>query len=379
MPPVLPRRYTSVDVATLARERIADCFNRFDRVVVSFSGGKDSTVVLEFALEVATHLNRLPLEVDHWDEEAIQPETVDYVRRSSTRPGIQLRWFCYPVKHRNACSKTSPYWYPWAPEDKHLWCRDMPPEAVTRLPLEPGCRLSFQELDRFRLAGTRAATAALTGLRAQESLRRFQTVSRREHDNWICPLAGAPSVMLAKPIYDMTTEDVWTAPRLLGWDYNRAYDVMTLAGIARHSQRVCPPYGEEPLRGLWQYAQCWPELWDKMVSRVPGAGAAGRYARSPLYGYGDRRRDPPNGLTWEEAVSAAVMAWPESQRGAVVARLQSEISDHNFRTNNAPIQGWAPGIEVLTWSFLLMLATRGDFKGRRKIKSMQRTNDAASD
>ena len=336
-------------------------------------------MVLDLAQEVATHLNRLPLEVDHWDEEAIQPETVDYVRRVYTRPGIKLRWLCYPIKHRNACSKTSPYWYPWAPEDQHLWCRPMPPEAVTQLPLEPGSRLPFQEINRFLYADTRAATAVLTGIRAQESLRRLRIVSMREHDNWISPDANAPGVMLAKPIYDMTTEDVWTAPRMFGWDYNRAYDVMTLAGIARHAQRVCPPYGEEPLRGLWQYAQCWPELWDKMVSRVPGAASAGRYSRSPLYGYGDRRREPPDGFTWEEAISAAVLAWPEHLRGDVVARLQREISQHNLHTNNAPIAGWAPGPGELTWSFLLMLASRGDFKGRRGIVNTDSTHDKATD
>ena len=34
---------------------------------------------------------------------------------------------------------------------------------------------------------------------------------------------------------------------------------------------------------------------------------------------------------------------------------------------SAEIAGYAPGADELTWSFLLMLAERGDFKGRRKI------------
>lgn len=67
------------DVYTTSLERINHLYDRFDRVAVSFSGGKDSTVCLQLALEVAKARNRLPLEVVFFDEEAMPPETIDYV------------------------------------------------------------------------------------------------------------------------------------------------------------------------------------------------------------------------------------------------------------------------------------------------------------
>ena len=53
-----------------ALERIDYVFNEFDEVVVSFSGGKDSTVILEMALIVAKEHGRLPLTVMWLDQEA---------------------------------------------------------------------------------------------------------------------------------------------------------------------------------------------------------------------------------------------------------------------------------------------------------------------
>ena len=103
------------------------------------------------------------------------------------------------------------------------------------------------------------------------------------------------------PIYDWTTEDVWLAPATFGWDYNRAYDAMEMAGVAPNLQRVSPAFGEEPLQKLWTFAVCFPEVWDRMQSRVPGAAAAARYALTELYSF--RQRPPkPAGMPWSEFV-----------------------------------------------------------------------------
>lgn len=356
------RLFVDRNVLDLARERIADCYRRFDRVVVSFSGGKDSTVVLDLACEVAAALGKGPVEVLHWDEEAIHPETVDYVRRVSQRPDVRMHWMCYPIKHRNACSRKSPWWHPWAPEEEHLWVRPMPPEGITRVPGEAQPRLTFPEMQGFVLNDP-VSTVTLNGVRAQESIRRLRSVLQREHDNWLAPSAMWPHIVVAKPIYDWHTEDVWTAPAKFGWDYNRTYDVLTMAGVARHEQRVCPPFGEEPLQGLSRYASCWPDLWEKMTRRVPGAATAGRYCQGPAYGFFDRRRTPPEGQTWQEAIADAIRLWPKEMQPQLAARIKADVAEY-VRSSGKPLPDYASDGE-LCWSMLLTIAQRGDLKHRR--------------
>lgn len=359
-------------VYEMTMERVNVLYDRYDKVVVMFSGGKDSTVCLQTTLEVARARGRLPLEVIFWDEEAIPPETIDYVARVAAWPEIKMRWLCMPVKHRNGCSKQSPYWYPWAPEDQAKWCRELPPSAITDIP--GWNRPTIPEANGFLHRRDEGQVAAVTGIRAGESLRRYHVVTQRSHDNWITVDGSCNYVYQAKPIYDWTTEDVWTAPRNLGWDFNGTYTTMERAGIPRSVQRVAPPYGEEPLQRLWMYAVCWPELWEKMCRRVPGAATAGRYSRSPLYSFNTKFRSPPPGMTWEEAIRHQLMRWPEDYRKQVARRIQSEIAKHNRETRGAVIPDVTD--EGLSWSFLYMLAVRGDLKNRKQVPHKSVVTDA---
>lgn len=359
----MQKKVVNKSVLELARERVAHTFDRFDHVSVLFSGGKDSTVCLELALEEAIRRGRLPLDVVFYDEEALSWETIDYIDRTRKRLGVGMRWYCIPVKHRNACSTREPFWHPWAPEKRDLWCRPLPEGAITEL--EGFDRRAIPECPPLIYPPSLGQVGAVMGIRAGESLRRYRSVTRRVHENYIAQVHNADWVYMVKPIYDWRTEDVWTAPNTLGWDYNRAYDVMEKAGISRHEQRVCPPYGEEPLRNLWMYSECWPDLWEKMLHRVPGANAAMRYSKSPVYGYSGTPEKPAD-VTWQEAIAGALEKWPRNVASNIAHEIKLLIGQHNKDAGGDPIPEKEPHPKTgVSWPFLYSIALRGDLKGRR--------------
>lgn len=362
MPKILKRRDLDTSVLDKALERMRTLFDRFDRVVVSFSGGKDSTVCLNLALMVARERGRLPLDVYTFDEEAIHPQTVEYLARVAASPEVRFRWYCLPIKHRNACSRRQPYWHPWNPAESHLWVRDLPPLAITAAPwFEMG--MTMPDCAPFVYGPEHGTVADVRGIRAQESIRRLRSVSMKAEDNWIAGARNGHN-FACSPIYDWTTEDVWLATRQFGWDYNRTYDVFDKVGTSPHAQRVCPPYGEEPLGGLYQYAECWPHLWHKMLARVPGAATAARYARTELYGFG--KLELPEGKTWRSWFDDLVALWPPKYQHTIRSNVAGMIRLHNDKTGGraVPMEDADP-ISGACWKFFCTVALRGDLKSRR--------------
>jgi predicted phosphoadenosine phosphosulfate sulfurtransferase len=394
MSKVLKKSELEHDVLTAARARFADLYKRFDKVVVSFSGGKDSTVCLQLAIEAATAAGRLPVEAMFFDEEAIHPTTIEYVERVRQRKDVALDWYCVQIKHRNACSRRDPYWYTWDDTEEARWCRPLPERVIRDFDgFQKG--MSMPEAVPLIYRNYKGMVAHVRGIRADESLRRYRSVALREADNWINgPIRtrwskaskgwewsqGGNSYMTS-PIYDWTTLDVWFAPKEFGWDYNTTYDLFDMAGMTPHQQRVCPPYGEEPLGGLWVYHVCFPDLWDRMIGRVHGAATAGRYARTELYGFGDMQLPP--GHTWQSYTLAALDLYPPKYKAKIATSVRTLVERHREKTSQ-PIHETEPHIKTgVSWRYLAMLVNRGDMKNRRtesatsKATAMQQARGVA--
>ena len=347
------------------------------------------------------------MKVVFWDEEAIAPNTVDYVRRVSQDPRVDMKWLCLPITHINACSREHPHWACWDQEAKDLWCRELPTDDCVITEADLGYKFARAPFSQhihtsITLCGVHEGTVGLMlGLRADESLSRYRSVAKRQYLNYISPCpspykgtksreeiqkaADKMGVMdvdewlvssrsatghgsryhFVKPIYDWTSEDVWTAPKNFGWDHNTAYADQARAGISLNDQRVATPWAAEPLRGLYMYSECYPDLFEKMLKRVPGCATAHRYGRTALYGYGgivgwDRNTNDPEAL-----IEQALKAWPDNQRDLLRDRIELEISRHYSKERDTPIPLEEEGFSGVTWKFLYMLAVRGDPKGRK--------------
>lgn len=357
------KQYTEVNVYDAAKDRIRYLFKRFDNVVVSFSGGKDSTAVLNLTIEVARELGKLPVQAIFVDEEALHPPTVEYVERVRNNPDVKLDWYCLPVKHRNACSNEQPWWYCWNPDERDLWVRELPEVAITEHP-EFKFGDSFQDWMPKIFPNDMGTVCVMTGIRTQESLRRYRVIASKKNDAFINAKAEYKNTYRAHPIYDWSSEDVWKLVQVQNLDYNRTYDVFNKTELFNKllTQRVCPPYGEEPLRGLWVYAECWPELWHKMLSRVKGVATAWRYANTELYS----NHAKPENLTWREYTKMVIETYTDPEyRDLIRENINSLLKLHYSKTDDVVHDSNPHPISGCSWKFCAKIAIKGDFKGRQ--------------
>ena len=343
------------DLIESAVDRYLTLFDTYDHVTVAFSGGKDSTCIMETGAIAAARAGKI-LDVEFFDEEVIFPETVAYMERLRQRTDINVRWICVPIVEGNAWSREHPYWHPWAPEDEPLWVRPMPDEPVTEIigydPAEPEGRLSLEFLKHYVAKARLPRTSVdAIGRRAAESPARRSMAKRM---GWLQPPDGRRYAATASPIIDWSNHDVWRVIIEKGWDWNRAYLRMYQAGVPMVGLRIGPLFGEEPSGNLHAMRKAMPAVWPLACRRVHGAADLARYANSALLGRGRMRADAK---VTAEAIRTAFEELPATKRSNTAHSIRIQIKQAlNFRTR-------IPGRNILK------TALRGDTKADRLLQA----------
>lgn len=328
--------YRDQNVLDAARERVAYAFDNFKRISVSFSGGKDSSVMLHLVMAEAEKRGRT-VGVLVIDMEAQYTATIQHIRDMTDRyrDSIDLHWVCVPLTLRNAVTNYEPKWTCWDPEKEDIWVRPLPSEASTgdRYPwFVPG--MEFEEF--VPLWSTWYAEgepmASFVGIRADESLNRFRTIAsgkKEMHDGHRWTTLVDDQVYNIYPIYDWRTQDIWRFhARYPDLPHNRVYDLMHQAGVPLSQQRLCQPYGDDQRRGLWLYHILEPATWFKLITRVNGANAGALYIQENGNVTGYNKITKPEGHTWRSFVNLLLLSLPKPTR------------DHYIRKFRVFIDGW---------------------------------------
>lgn len=316
------KTFLPVDVETAARQRINKVFDDFDHVYVAFSAGKDSSALLHLTIEVAKERGRLPVDVMILDLEAQYQHTIEYVRRMADRTDeVRMYWCCLPIHLRNAVSQIQPHWVCWHPDARENWVREIPdhPSVISDETYFPFFKrgMEFEEFvpafGEWFASQKGGRAACLVGIRSAESLNRYRTIKNERKTRWKghgWTTLATPNVYNAFPIYDWTVEDVWTAHGKYGWDYNKVYDLMHLAGLSIHQMRLCQPYGDDQRKGLWLFKLLEPETWAKVVGRVQGANFGNRYVELSGNVFGNIKITLPEGHTWKSYTKFLLATMP---------------------------------------------------------------------
>jgi len=100
-----------MNVLEAAKQRIAWTFDNFERVYLSFSAGKDSTVMLHLVMEEAIKRQQ-KIGVLLVDLEGQYKLTMEHARTcfEMYKDHIEPYWVCLSIHLRNAVSVYSPVW-----------------------------------------------------------------------------------------------------------------------------------------------------------------------------------------------------------------------------------------------------------------------------
>lgn len=316
-----------MNVYDAAIARINKVFDEFGYVYVSFSGGKDSGVLLNLCAEVAHERGRR-FGIYHMDYEAQYNMTTEYVRNELDRfRGVaDIFHICVPFKAGTCTSMFQQYWRPWEADKKELWVRDLPAGAMTVDMFEfyrPGLwDYDFQELFGEWIAKRYGKVCCLVGIRTDESLNRWRAIwsdrNFNHYKGWKWTNTARKCVN-AYPIYDWTVEDVWTANARQGWTYNKLYDLYYYAGVPVHRMRVASPFISEGQETLKLYQVIEPDTWGKLVGRVNGVNFAGLYGGTTAMGW--KNITKPSHFTWEQYMYFLLDSLPEETKRNYLDKL----------------------------------------------------------
>lgn len=294
-------------VLEASKERISYTFDNFEKIYISLSGGKDSTVMFHLVISEAIKRNR-KIGVFILDWECQFEQTINHIEDLVTTyaDNIDLYWIALEVETSSACSYYEPLWRSWDENKKKLWTRDKNKLSISDPKFFPFYYpgITFEEF--VPLFGQWYAngepTACFVGIRSQESLNRFRAISRDDvarYDDKKFTVKVTDELHNIYPIYDWLVDDIWTYIAKTGAKYNTVYDRMYQAGLSYSQMRIDEPFGDEARKNLWIYQIIEPITWSKFVARMAGINSASLYSQERGNILGNAKASLPEGHTWE--------------------------------------------------------------------------------
>lgn len=329
------KKEIDISVLEASRIRVSKTFDDFKKIYISFSGGKDSTVMTHLVLDEARKRN-VKVGLLIIDLEAQYKATIDHLEEMIEMYSdvIDLHWFCGELLLRNAVSDFEPKWVCWDEDKKDVWVRPKPKLASDLSQYDfyvP--KMEFEELmvifGDWYAQGEKCA--AFIGIRSDESLHRYRAITSKKtglmHKDYKWTTKVNENLFNIYPIYDWRTEDIWIYHlKNKEYPHNKVYDLMTKAGVKFGDQRLCQPYGDDQKKGLWLYHILEPMTWYRLINRVSGVNSGALYVKERGSMTGSSYIEKPEGHTWESYTNFLLKSLPKKTQTNYKQRFEKFIA-----------------------------------------------------
>ena len=325
--------YTNKNVLSATQERLKFIFDEFENIIVSISGGKDSTVLCYMALQEARTRNR-KITIFFLDEEAVYQSTIEQVKYlMNLYPENTIKvWYQFPFLLTNSSSLTESYLKCWDVDKKDLWMHEQESFSIKDIPWEkPHIRnksigLVFEDV-LYNFRSHEHHTAFLAGIRASESLNRFRAVSKNPgyKDILWSTKVGKDNVSFY-PLYDWNFHDIWRYIYNNKIKYSPIYDYQWKKGLGLQEIRVSSLIHEKSYKSLVELPEFEPETFDKLSQRVGGIQIGNLYGKTMLR----NQKLPKNFHSWLEYRDFLLKTYPDTEKKKIFEQRFHSQKNNNF-------------------------------------------------
>lgn len=334
---MLRQVYINKTVLDAARERISFIFDEFENIIVSVSGGKDSTVLAHLALTEA-HKRKRKIGVFFLDEEVVYDSTVkqvEYIMNMYPENTNQL-WLQLEFNLTNAVSLDEPQLISWEKGKHKIWMRSKKADSIQNPPWDREKQTIrdknkgfgfYDALENFQ--NSRKDTAFLVGLRATESPNRWRAVSKNPgyKDVYWCTKMKHGNVSMY-PIYDWNFHDVWKYIYDEGLKYSKIYDYMYKKGMGIQEIRVSSLIHEKSFKALVELPEFEPKTYNRLLKRIKGIQIGS------LYGKDNKmlrvRKLPKNFKNWIEYRDFLLKTYPDKDKKWIFEKRFARHLNNNY-------------------------------------------------
>lgn len=283
------QKYLEETVLHAAKRRISRVFDEFENIIVSISGGKDSTCLCHLALEEAHRRNR-KIGIFFLDEEVVYQSTIDQIRYLMTlRPeNTRKIWFQFEFNLTNSSSIEDSQLKCWEAGKHKIWMRHKEPDAILAPPWDRSKETVRDKVKGFgfydvleNFENTRERTAFLVGIRAIESPNRWRSVARNKcYKDIYWGTARKNGNYSFYPIYDWNFSDVWKYIAENKVRYSKIYDYQFMKGFSTNDIRVSSLIHEKSFRAIVDLPSFEPKTYDRLCKRIGGIRFAQDYGKN---------------------------------------------------------------------------------------------------